>query len=1122
MTIMSPGESIAALTVGAYDSKIGAVAEFSSRGPTFDMRIKPDLVAPGVNIISCSLYNIIPIDLGDDAFSAEDIDSDLFGFGGFGQSVNENYTKASTTAAAAAIAAGAASLLLEACRFATPECLIIAMCEGAESLKGEPNTEGHGLLNVSEAYNELAQLHDPIDPTFRLRSVTPGLPYYGLVMNVGETANATVMMSTYVTAMAAILTTNTTNMTITHLLMGMFFLTVGNASPTPFAFLDVEQELHWTTIPNSDYTRTTGILSYGDLLIIPRIESWRITSEPFANAFRITFFVINIGEEDVDDVGIFGLWNFDLFLGANDTSDEVGAFNSTSQFFQVEANAMPPNETALVNQSVGFNTLTPLDSYEVGAYSDVYDHLQEEALNGSESYSSDEGVGVATGWDLGNITSGAPAVNVTLTLGFGNSSAALVHGVNETTYATLDNPQPDLCVIRPHLPRTGVLNSTYYTSALILNIGDQVATDAVAAFLTNRTQYLGGTIFTRYFQFTRIEVFQAIFLEVDWRPEISEIYLASWLVSPDVSFNLYNLSLPEDHYPLDNAILRDVFISSPPLMRLVTPTEMPYAPMTLRFPNDYALYNVSLLTSTHIERLRISLHGNAADWINLTETVIEDITLGAKFQLMILVPSFLAADTYTANIKLSASDGWTTMIHLQVNVIYPKALILFDAAHNLALNITDTDNLANLDLEELLEAFEEMSDSLLTGYSRLRDLFASAHLNLLELPYSLELNSTILSAFDGLLLCDPEQGFSTSETLNMSQYITDGFTVLILPDKAGETNHTALNQLLSAHDIQLGVPITVSNTTDLLATSPFTRGLDRISVGNGTTLQLGGSAQAFAWVNGAPVGAYQPSNNRELFVFGCSTTFSNAYFYHFDNEKFANKTIHYLFRKTVEITVSPTGGNGTVFTQDQHAGFIVDVKNSTGHGVEGLEMYCVYHLANGSELFFVVFEVTDGRYGTFLFSNWTGDWEDDSGDFTIIVFTMPSNYSSTMAFLRFTYTIAPDEPPPEPDPNYKFFMDIQIIVACVIFFAVIFSYVTRQLRRRRRMRTPSLDEQVIRRIDNALNTTHALIRELEWILTSHRLDRLDKLRFIDDEMSLRLNRMLQTLRELARDAGVES
>lgn len=49
-TIGTPGWLESVLTVGAYDPIKGTVAEFSSRGPTPDGRIKPDTIAPGVNI----------------------------------------------------------------------------------------------------------------------------------------------------------------------------------------------------------------------------------------------------------------------------------------------------------------------------------------------------------------------------------------------------------------------------------------------------------------------------------------------------------------------------------------------------------------------------------------------------------------------------------------------------------------------------------------------------------------------------------------------------------------------------------------------------------------------------------------------------------------------------------------------------------------------------------------------------------------------------------------------------------------------------------------------------------------------------------------------------------------
>lgn len=51
-TIGSPGAMPQVLTVGAYDPITGKMADFSSRGPTNWGGIKPDVVAPGVNVDS--------------------------------------------------------------------------------------------------------------------------------------------------------------------------------------------------------------------------------------------------------------------------------------------------------------------------------------------------------------------------------------------------------------------------------------------------------------------------------------------------------------------------------------------------------------------------------------------------------------------------------------------------------------------------------------------------------------------------------------------------------------------------------------------------------------------------------------------------------------------------------------------------------------------------------------------------------------------------------------------------------------------------------------------------------------------------------------------------------------
>lgn len=53
-TLTIPSTAYRAITVGAYNSFTGSYASFSGRGFTRDLRIKPEIVAPGVNINSCS------------------------------------------------------------------------------------------------------------------------------------------------------------------------------------------------------------------------------------------------------------------------------------------------------------------------------------------------------------------------------------------------------------------------------------------------------------------------------------------------------------------------------------------------------------------------------------------------------------------------------------------------------------------------------------------------------------------------------------------------------------------------------------------------------------------------------------------------------------------------------------------------------------------------------------------------------------------------------------------------------------------------------------------------------------------------------------------------------------
>ncbi len=129
-TILSPGISKNAITVGAVDDKRtidpsdDTIAPFSSRGPTMEGIMKPDIVAPGVNIKSLSNIKL------------------------------DNYSSLSGTSMATPLVSGSVALLFNKYGNLSPQDLKDKIISSCIDLKESKKNQGAGMLNLKLLFED--------------------------------------------------------------------------------------------------------------------------------------------------------------------------------------------------------------------------------------------------------------------------------------------------------------------------------------------------------------------------------------------------------------------------------------------------------------------------------------------------------------------------------------------------------------------------------------------------------------------------------------------------------------------------------------------------------------------------------------------------------------------------------------------------------------------------------------------------------------------------------------------------------------------------------------------------------------------------------------------------------
>lgn len=145
-TINSPGIHPKIITVGAVDDRRTAVvkddvpADFSSRGPTVDNLPKPDVAAPGVDIVSLRSPRSL-LDRENKDFR-----------------VGRNYFRLSGTSMATPVCAGVTALILKANPALTPDQVKRLLIDNCNKQNNKPNTGGAGEINSFKAVEAAKKL----------------------------------------------------------------------------------------------------------------------------------------------------------------------------------------------------------------------------------------------------------------------------------------------------------------------------------------------------------------------------------------------------------------------------------------------------------------------------------------------------------------------------------------------------------------------------------------------------------------------------------------------------------------------------------------------------------------------------------------------------------------------------------------------------------------------------------------------------------------------------------------------------------------------------------------------------------------------------------------------------
>ena len=390
------------------------------------------------------------------------------------------------------------------------------------------------------------------------------------------------------------------------------------------------------------------------------------------------------------------------------------------------------------------------------------------------------------------------------------------------------------------------------------------------------------------------------------------------------------------------------------------------------------------------------------------------------------------------------------------------------------------------DLGSLTGLLDSFRMTTFSGLSNLKKEMGARGLDLVETP-GMELDEGLLTQFSAVLMFSPTEGFNTTEVCMLRNYTASGGKLIIFGDVEDNANLTGINQLLMPFGYYMEGEHSQENTTDIVQSSFLGAGVDSIWLGEGTFIMQNQSL-ACARVQGKSVVVIDRTPP-ELVLFGSSKIFMNKNLVKCNNSILLDNLNEYLLLNTLT-GVASLSEDTTRYPAGQSVYLNLDVTDYYGNPVDDLFVAIVFELPNGTLAFFIAGFVGNGLYSSQFIPTY---WDGEGVVHGIFIILGEEDYANTYAGITFElYDPNVTQPPPGPGPLLTL-AQVAALASVSIFFVVLFGLIYNRRRQGKRMRIVEIDTELVREIDNALNTLLAAFTQIELLIQREDLDRVQKI-----------------------------